>query len=79
MENVFNVGGLGEDGDHDFLRGFVSDWQCGVGFLRREGGDEGCQRIGFDVEFESGKGLHDASHQLRSLRLEHAHHKENAR
>ena len=38
----------------------------------------GCQRIGFDVEFESGKGLHEASSQLRSLRLEHAHHAENA-
>ena len=38
----------------------------------------GCQRIGFDVEFESGKGLHEASSQLRSLRLEHAHHTGNA-
>ena len=28
--------------------------------------------------FESGKGPHDAGPQLRSLRLEHAHHRKNA-
>jgi len=36
------------------------------------------QRIGFDVYFESGKGLQKARPQLRSLNLEHAHHRKQA-
>ena len=55
----------------------MSDWHFGLNVTKRKR-DSKCQRIGFDVKFESGEELHDASSQLRSLRLEHAHHKVKA-
>ena len=66
VEYVFDVGGLGEDGDYDFLRGLVSGWQCGFRFLRREGGIEDVRGLALMWNSNQGKGC-----VMRATNLDH--------